>query len=881
MVNYAYQDYFYKTSMRKDILVVDGGATVTAVSGHEPSISGATYVFTTEDFKSESFELEESICSEEDLKFGLCESSFVRIEVKNNPSYPNLKDAEAELKIYIYFDGDSDTLFQIGKYIVEKDEYSDDRRFRTIEMYDFLYYLRDYDITPWYNNFYATYPITPTIGDLRNSLFTWLNSQELGEPYSFPQETTTLINDPLTIGKTIESDVITFDFFMQGILEANGCMGHVNRNGEFVYKYLPWYSEEAVKVVTDDWREPPTKYEDITTIGIGFVDIYDQNNFLKFEYGSTSFKHPSRYSIVNSFVFADKEKLDLNLGAALIQLRNKITHLRYKPCEVKCQGDLCLEVGDQINVQYGTDGNGNPLYFYTYILERSFRGIQSMRDVFSAKGNKRQPVIKLEKNSNWQTGSTTQGTDGSGTGGVADVSDTNLNDMIEYWRNIGIRLLDEPTGVSVVYNKSDGQVELKWTDPADITTKRPEKVEWLGTVVVRKENSAPKHRWDGDLIVNSTTRDEYKTTALVDNTVEANKRYYYGIFPYHRHLSDVDNNINFFRFTKVVSVNTVSQIVAPSITSLMADPFSITVNYNIPTLVYGSYTECVLVYKKGNIPTSKTDGTSVSLDPTETTKVISGLDETSTYYFIIYITDSIGNSANSDVQDATTGENPVPPEYRTYINQINGSGFYWKDWEVKTYTNQYGSSWVMQDFSPNYNYSWFANPYYGGFEDVPYCHASQIYNVYVTKEDYQVQAWQPNTSYTYDVDVVTYNNATYRCRSTHTSGSIFDSSKWTLLGNGLVDIYSTSITPSRYGNFFENGSNIYKPVGWIHRGTSSGYGDLTEFISSNPYSGWDFTFSYTTSKRSLLEISTYLGKYVRNVNLYVNGILWSRANNTN
>lgn len=633
MVNYAYQDYFYKTNMRKDILVVDGGATVTAVSGHEPSISGATYVFTTEDFKSESFELEESLCSEDDLKFGLCESSFVRIEVKNNPSYPNLKDAEAELKVYIYFNGDSDTLFQIGKYIVEKDEYSDDRRFRTIEMYDFLYYLRDYDITPWYNNFYATYPITPTIGDLRNSLFTWLNSQELGEPYSFPQETTTLINDPLTISKTIESDIITFDFFMQGILEANGCMGHVNRNGEFVYKYLPWYSEEAVKVVTDDWREPPTKYEDITTIGIGFVDIYDQNNFLKFEYGSTSFKHPSRYSIVNSFVFADKEKLDLNLGAALIQLRNKITHLRYKPCEVKCQGDLCLEVGDQINVQYGTDANGNPLYFYTYILERSFRGIQSMRDVFSAKGNKRQPVMKLDKNSNWQTGNTTQGTDGSGTGGVADVSDTNLNDMIEYWRNIGIRLLDEPTGVSVVYNKSDGQVELKWTDPADITTKRPEKVEWLGTVVVRKENSAPKHRWDGELIVNSTTRDEYKTTALVDNTVEANKRYYYGIFPYHRHLSDADNNINFFRFTKIVSVNTTEKIVAPTITDATLSYNSVTVQYTIPS---GTYSYIKLVYKEGGIPTNASDGTVINITQSSTSTQVTGLKYRSTYYFEIF-----------------------------------------------------------------------------------------------------------------------------------------------------------------------------------------------------------------------------------------------------
>ena len=79
-------------------------------------------------------------------------------------------------------------------------------------------------------------------------------------------------------------------------------------------------------------------------------------------------------------------------------------------------------------------------------------------------------------------------------------------------------------------------------------------------------------------------------------------------------------------------------------------------NYTIPTLDVGTYTECIVVYKKGNIPTSKTDGTSVTLDPTETTKVISGLDDSSIYYFIIYTTDSNGNTAESDVDSIGTGD---------------------------------------------------------------------------------------------------------------------------------------------------------------------------------------------------------------------------------
>lgn len=98
-----------------------------------------------------------------------------------------------------------------------------------------------------------------------------------------------------------------------------------------------------------------------------------------------------------------------------------------------------------------------------------------------------------------------------------------------------------------------GSVKIKWTDPPDIITNEPVPTTWDGTVVVRKEGSAPLHRWDGVLIVDSTTRDEYSTTALIDNTIEEGKTYYYGIFPY--------DTSGYYRYTKVAKVYITPQII--------------------------------------------------------------------------------------------------------------------------------------------------------------------------------------------------------------------------------------------------------------------------------------------------------------------------------
>lgn len=138
---------------------------------------------------------------------------------------------------------------------------------------------------------------------------------------------------------------------------------------------------------------------------------------------------------------------------------------------------------------------------------------------------------------------------GSGSGGSG-------YEFVETIRNIGFRLLDEPENVNAYFNNENVEVNIKWTDPADIATNEPVPCAWAGTIVVRKEGSAPLHKWDGTLIIDSTTRDEYASTALIDNSIEVDKTYYYGIFPYYVAIDDPNNPIKYYRFTKVVSVDT-------------------------------------------------------------------------------------------------------------------------------------------------------------------------------------------------------------------------------------------------------------------------------------------------------------------------------------
>lgn len=99
-----------------------------------------------------------------------------------------------------------------------------------------------------------------------------------------------------------------------------------------------------------------------------------------------------------------------------------------------------------------------------------------------------------------------------------------------------------------------------------------------------------------------------------------------------------------------------------------SNPTSVTITYLIPVLTYGSYSYIKLAIKKNNIPLSLEDADRViDLDePTTITRIgsatVSGLDELSSYYFVIFIEDDLGGVVTSEPKDIVTGESIVPPQ---------------------------------------------------------------------------------------------------------------------------------------------------------------------------------------------------------------------------
>lgn len=188
-------------------------------------------------------------------------------------------------------------------------------------------------------------------------------------------------------------------------------------------------------------------------------------------------------------------------------------------------------------------------------------------------------------------------------------------------------------GEALEYDKC---VELKWEDPNDITTYEPTPATWEGTIVIRKEDSAPKHRWDGVEIIDSTTRDKYKTDPYRDEDIQLGKTYYYGFFPYYTATTENGHPIKFYRFTAVRRVDTGVDTNAPIILSAVADGTTVTVSYKIPMPVEGEYNSIKLYGKIGSNPKGDgNDDVSVDIDRSEDEVIVENLQPESTYYFAI------------------------------------------------------------------------------------------------------------------------------------------------------------------------------------------------------------------------------------------------------
>nr|DAK54084.1 MAG TPA: hypothetical protein [Caudoviricetes sp.] len=359
MIDYKHEDLFRDgTDKQLSIVSVDGKVNIT-----------------NSEIYYEQFELKESLCSQSELIFGACEASQIKFKISN--VFTSM--VGMHLAVTTTLEGQKDAPFSLGKYRVVSDKPTADRRYRNVTAYDAMYDILNAEVSGWYKG--LTFPMT--LRQFRDSFCTYVGVE---------QEEITLINDDMTIEKTIDPGELPGKTVIEAICEINGCFGHIGRNGKLRYVVLVQmieglYPADDLYPSDDLYPADPLgttevsksnyiscQYEDFICQHIDKLQIRQEEN----DIGAISGTGNNCYIIEDNFLVYGKSAADLQTIAD--NVLSVIGVVWYRPAQVEARGNPCLEVGDGI-LLYTTRET-----IYTYILQRTLKGIQALRDSYTAEG---------------------------------------------------------------------------------------------------------------------------------------------------------------------------------------------------------------------------------------------------------------------------------------------------------------------------------------------------------------------------------------------------------------------------------------------------------------------------------------------------------------
>lgn len=350
------------------------------------SVEGTNVVLTNEDICEESMSLEDSICSEENLRFGACEAKCFKIRVVNDDIVfkdkwltvallCDLPDVlvDSDGNHIVNDDGDEialatneSTSISLGRFKVFSDEPSNDRSWRDLTCYDEMNVILNTDVASWYSA--LTFPMT--IKNLRDSFFTYLG---------ITQETVTLANDTFsTQGGFVAEGELSGKVIIEAICELNGVFGHMKANGKFGYIDIT-----ATESVTLSYYEDGTgKYSDYVTDAITGVLARGSEDDVGTSVGTTT----NVYVIENNPLVFGSEGTQA-LTTALTNLLNKISTVSFRPFAVSTYGNPMLTAGSGITIVT------RDITINSIVISKTMNGIQALRDNLEATSDKSQPSM--------------------------------------------------------------------------------------------------------------------------------------------------------------------------------------------------------------------------------------------------------------------------------------------------------------------------------------------------------------------------------------------------------------------------------------------------------------------------------------------------------
>lgn len=333
-----------------------------------PTIEGS-------DVLSEQMTLHESICEEEQLKFGGCNASSFELTVFNLNS--GIKGYEIEPVLIT-----NKTEIPLGVFYVETIEKYAGKDYKKLTAYDKMRYF-DVDVKDWYDN--LAFPIS--VKNFRDGLCDYVGVE---------QNEATLIADNIMLTKELDSsNGINGLSLMKQICEISGVFGRMDRCGKFDYLSLEssmllpaddlfpandlypsagsGSSENSFNIPTSLMYEHPL-VEDFFTSNIDGVIIVDSEGAQVL----TEYNQNPYYVQDNFVIMGQTHETITALANALL---SKISSISYRPINSsKIKGQPHVECGDFIS------GEVNGYGFEAYVFQRDLTGIKALRDAYLCKG---------------------------------------------------------------------------------------------------------------------------------------------------------------------------------------------------------------------------------------------------------------------------------------------------------------------------------------------------------------------------------------------------------------------------------------------------------------------------------------------------------------
>ena len=342
----------------------------------------------------ESMEIEESLSISENIDFGSCEATQIRLTLID----VDRSIIGAEMAVNQILDGripnvdlypgndvyPSGYVVPLGRYIIQSAERQVNKHYRDIVALDYMCKF-DVNVIDWYNSL----PFPLALRDFRARLCQYIGVTEY-VPADLP-------NDGMLVEKTIDTAQLMGRDVLIACEQLNGAFGHFDRKGVLqhvilqpnytlmpapdlypsvdLYPMLPGDMNEQV------WDEKISQYlsqsfnfEEYTVQSIDKVQIRQEEGDIGAIYGTGS----NCLTIEGNFLMFGKGAAELNVIAQGIY--GMVSSRPYVPYECKLKGLPYMEVGDTELIE--TDSGD----IVTYLMRRTLKGISALQDSHYATG---------------------------------------------------------------------------------------------------------------------------------------------------------------------------------------------------------------------------------------------------------------------------------------------------------------------------------------------------------------------------------------------------------------------------------------------------------------------------------------------------------------